>query len=613
MTRNVYTIALLLLLSVVANAQKIATCSYRKTYHETDYYTCEDGGKKKYTRNNLIEEPSPHEVMYSLEEHFILDKYHSKWGFDMYWWRISERLFLTKSDCKNFYESRKKQYEREKREYEEHEAFERNIKDKSAKASDDARKKMIQENSGYIIDERDGRKYRITTIVSQTWIAENIDFKTEGSACPLPQNCEETGFDCDEKKTCEKYGRIYPLNEAQKVCPEGWRLPNEKDIENLFGRTLNGGAQTRALLVKGWGSDEYGMSILPSPNVIEGKALEDLSVNKNYWNGPMAYFWMAPKGRWWYASTGGEVRHDKNNRYGKKDVDFASIRCIKDEPSGIQVESGIMRDSRDGKTYKTAKIAKQEWMAENLNYSKLGVCYENKNENCDKYGRIYTATEAKKACPSGWHLPDRREWDMLKQVVGRDTTTFAIFDQDRSSSITMTAANSLRSVDGWGTEEYEKGDDDFGLSVKPGYYEFRGRDGFGSNDGKVAVFWNSNEINSKYTSLTYLRPHAMAVIDDKKESRFSVRCISDKPPIYSESAKIIDKAEKETNSESNDSKPATESSSHEVCKATVAKAKNTYNRCVTLPKGTSERLLCTKKYNAEKEDASKACIIRRKN
>ena len=454
---------------------------------------------------------------------------------------------------------------------------------------------MIQENSGYIIDERDGRKYRTTTIVSQTWIAENIDFKTEGSACPLPQNCEGTGFDCNEKKTCEKYGRIYPLNEAQKVCPEGWRLPNEKDIENLFGRTQNGAAQTRALLVKGWGSDEYGMSILPSPNVIEGKALEDLSVNKNYWNGPMAYFWMAPKGRWWYASTGGEVRHDKNNRYGKKDVDFASIRCIKDEPSGIQVESGIMRDSRDGKTYKTAKIAKQEWMAENLNYSKLGVCYENKNENCDKYGRIYTATEAKKACPSGWHLPDRREWDMLKQVVGRDTTTFVTFDQDRSSSITTTAANSLRSVDGWGTEEDEKGDDDFGLSVKPGYYEFRGRDGFGSKNGKIAVFWNSNEINSKYTSLTYLIPHYMAVIDDKNESRFSVRCISDKPPVYSESAKIItDKAE-------------------EDCKAAVAKAKNTYNRCVTPPKGTSERLLCTKKYNAEKEDASKACIIRRKN
>ena len=92
MTRNVYTIALLLLLSVVANAQKIATCSYRETYHETDYYICEDGKEKKYTRSNLIEEPSPHKVMYSLEEHFILDKYHGEWGI-MYWWRISERLF----------------------------------------------------------------------------------------------------------------------------------------------------------------------------------------------------------------------------------------------------------------------------------------------------------------------------------------------------------------------------------------------------------------------------------------------------------------------------------------------------------------------------------------
>ena len=76
-------------------------------------------------------------------------------------------------------------------------------------------------------------------------------------------------------------------------------------------------------------------------------------------------------------------------------------------------------DMRDGKKYKTVKIGSQTWMAENLNYeTQDSYCYENDESNCSKYGRLYTWTAAKKACPSGWHLPSKAEFETLFSSVG---------------------------------------------------------------------------------------------------------------------------------------------------------------------------------------------------
>ena len=71
----------------------------------------------------------------------------------------------------------------------------------------------------------------------------------------------------------------------------------------------------------------------------------------------------------------------------------------------------VLKDTRDGETYKIVKIGDRIWMAENLRFSTANSkCYKDDPNNCKEYGALYMLSEAKNACPTGWRLPTATEW-----------------------------------------------------------------------------------------------------------------------------------------------------------------------------------------------------------
>ena len=199
-------------------------------------------------------------------------------------------------------------------------------------------------------------------------------------------------------------------------------------------------------------------------------------------------------------------------------------------------EDGILfdlfTDSRDGNKYRYVTIDTFTVMADNLNYAdstsspnmlERSSCYGENNENCEKYGRLYTWTAMMNLansyvvekynadanhqglCPDGWHVPSMTEW---QELYG--------YAQKKNKN---TPYNDLKTQTGWKTA----GSNLYGFSAKPGGFYSMSVGRYYEVNESVA-FWSVSEYSSN--SAYYFKISNSGVSSDliSKWQQYYIRC-----------------------------------------------------------------------------------------
>lgn len=156
-----------------------------------------------------------------------------------------------------------------------------------------------------ITDARDGQKYKVVTIGSQEWMAENLNYEykvdsvtygnyvnldypeygrfyTWGAAMDSAAVFSKNGEGCGRVEPC------VPPTTVRGVCPEGFRLPNESDFETLsdaVGGQAIAGQKLKS--TSGWydnanGTDGFGFSALPV-GIYNNKTFVKASSYAHFW------------------------------------------------------------------------------------------------------------------------------------------------------------------------------------------------------------------------------------------------------------------------------------------------------------------------------------------
>lgn len=188
-------------------------------------------------------------------------------------------------------------------------------------------------------DPRDKKTYKTVKIGSQTWMAENLAFKTD-SGCLSYSN---------DENNAKIYGYLYNWKTAKNVCPTGWHLPSDDEwltLTTYFGdREL---ALSKAKSNAGYSSykianklkskvlwepsdtastNETGFTALPGGHHSVNSGFETVGYYGEWWSST------AYSGSWGIDASWSISMYNSDSRImrvaNSKDMGL-SVRCLKD-------------------------------------------------------------------------------------------------------------------------------------------------------------------------------------------------------------------------------------------------------------------------------------------
>ena len=179
---------------------------------------------------------------------------------------------------------------------------------------------------------RGGVQYETVDINGLCITKENIRYKpTSGKTV-----CYEDEDYPDAEANCEKFGALYNFAAAAKVCPDGWRLLSQADVDMmityaaLYGETDAAGQHFKT--AEEWTEAE---GVLPGDNSIGFYGLPGGIADEDG-----ECYQLHNAGQWWTSREGTKdydhyamilvADHDGINTQTIDNKEYASVRCVKE-------------------------------------------------------------------------------------------------------------------------------------------------------------------------------------------------------------------------------------------------------------------------------------------
>jgi uncharacterized protein (TIGR02145 family) len=189
-------------------------------------------------------------------------------------------------------------------------------------------------------DKRDGNRYVYVEKNGYLWMADNLNYKAPNTT-DINSKCYGDATGGDSQKNCEKYGRLYTreaaaeTDEAKKICPKDWHLPNGAEWDALLGK----GNAYELKTAEGWNNGGGGVDLPPGFSALPGGWIQDLKSDQtgnspSFELGSYGYWWSADENVSFYrkmSSSNHTVTNNKNTSNNDQRILY-SVRCVNDKP-----------------------------------------------------------------------------------------------------------------------------------------------------------------------------------------------------------------------------------------------------------------------------------------